>query len=168
MEWVMRKIGICWIDIVLLCVRSNLFSSCATSQNHPTSHDVALSTICSKVTPVFIFEQIFRDCHKDRHRPGLFHIQPGCRKLWNFQWVQNALKILVKHVFANSRQMHQFCTYMQNCYKKEELLPTKQKKIQKIYICTLIPGKKIDNKKMKKMSKKRVNCNKSWIHDIIA
>ena len=125
----------------------------------------------AKWPPFSFSNKYFRDYHQDRHCPGLFHIQPGCRKLWNFQWVQNALKVLVKLVLANSRQMHQFCTYMQNCYKKRRAATTYQqkgKKLQKIYLCTLVEATKIGDKKMKKMSTKRVNCNKSWNHDIIA
>ena len=129
MEWVMRKIGICWIDIVLLCVRLNLFSSGASSQDHPTSQYVALSTIYSKVTHVFIFEQIFSRLSSRPSSSRSFSHPTRMSEVVKLSVSAKALKILVKHVLANSRQMHQFCTYMQNCYKKEELLPTKRKKI---------------------------------------
>ena len=168
MEWVMRKIGICWIDIVLLCVRLNLFSSGASSQDHPTSHYVALSTFCTKGTPFSFSNKYFRDYHQDRHRPGLFHIQPGCRKLWNFQWVQKPSKFWSSMYWLIHDKCISFARICKIATKKKSCYQQKGKKLQKIYLCTLVEATKIGNKKMKKMSTKRVNCNKSWNHDIIA
>ena len=116
-------------------------------------------SICSFVDilhqrdPVFIFEQIFSGLSSRPSSSRPFSHPTRMSEVVKLSVSAKALKILVKHVLANSRQMHQFCTYMQNCYKKRRVATTYQQKgnkLQKIYLCTLVEATKIGNKKMKK------------------
>ena len=82
-----------------------------------------------------------------------------CKMPWKF-W--SSMYWLIHDKCISFAHICKIATRKKSCYQQ------KGKKLQKIYLCTLVEATKIGNKKMKKMSTKRVNCNKSWNHDIIA
>ena len=139
-EWVMRKIGICWNDCPSLCkVKSFLLW-----RQFPRSPNLSL---CSFVDNL---HQSDPRHHEDRHRPSLFHIQPGCRKLWNFQWVQKPSKFWSSMYWLIHDKCISFARICKIATKKKSCYQQKGKKLQKIYLCTIVEGTKIGNKKMKK------------------